>query len=230
MEIVLAIVIDLLLLGIVALGIYAGIKDGFIKMAAKSFKNIFALIFAYFCCAPFAQFVVSPIIRTPINGLVSDFMYKNMPDVDPTTAANELPTVLKMLASAFGVEVAGEAANGSTYIDTLASTMSEPVVGFIAIIISAIALFFIGKLLFTFVFFLLNKFCAAGLLGKINKALGMVFGAFTFLVTACGVAALISIAFNLPVFDGNELISGFEGGFVYQFFNTFNPIELLLSF
>ena len=230
MDIVLTIIIDLLLLGIVALGVYSGIKDGFVKMAARSFKTMFSIIFAYLCCAPFAEFVVSPIIRGPINGLVSDFMYKNMPNVDPTTAASELPTLLKALASSFGVEIAGEATAGATYIDTLSSTMSEPVVGCIAIIISAIALFFIGKLLFTFVFFLLNKFCEAGFLGKINKVLGMVFGAFTFLITACGTATLVSIIFNLPVFEGNALIAGFEGGFVYKFFNTFNPIELLLSF
>ena len=230
MDLVLVIFIDLLLLGIVALGVYAGIKDGFVKMASKSFKTMFSLVFAYLFCAPFAEFVVSPIIRTPVNGFVSDFMYKNMPNVDPTTASSELPTILRALAAMFGVEVAGEAATGSTYIETLAATMSEPVVGFVAIIVSAIALFFIGKLLFTFVFFLLNKFCEAGLLGKINKALGMVFGAFMFLISACGVAAFISIVFNLPVFEGSELISGFEGGYVYKFFNTFNPIELLLSF
>ena len=230
MDLVIAIIIDVLLLGIVVLGVYAGIKDGFVKMAEKSFKTMFSIMFAYFLCAPFAEFVVSPLIRTPVNSFVSGFMFKNMPNVDPTTAVNELPTLLKTLASIFGVEVAGEAATGSTYIDTLASTMSEPVVGLIAIVISAIALFFIGKLVFTLIFFLLNKFCAAGLLGKINKVLGMAFGAFTFLITACGVATLISIVFNLPVFEGNELISGFEGGYVYKFFNTFNPIELLLSF
>ena len=230
MNIVLAIIIDVILLGIIAFGVYYGIKKGFVKMASKPFKNAFSVIFAYACCTPFAQHVISPIIRAPINGYVSDFMYKNMPNVDPASAASELPTLLKIAAAAFGVGIADEAADGSNYIDTLVSTMSEPVVGFIAIFISAIALFFIGRLLFTFVFYLLDKFCEGGLLGKINKTLGTVFGAFTFVLSAWGLAVFISVIFHLPVFDSNELISGFEGGLVYKFFNTFNPIELLLSF
>ncbi len=227
---ILAIIIDLVLIGIIGFGIYYGVTKGFVFMAAKPFKTVFAIIFAYTSATWFAELIVSPVIGAPIKGYVSDFLYTNLPNITPTTAPDELPTLLKMAAAAFGVDFASAAVDGTSYIDTLVATLSDPVIGVISIIFSAIALFFIGKLIFSLALFLLNKFCNAGLLGKINKILGIVFGAFVFVLISWGVAVLISVIFHLPVFDSNELISGFEGGLIYKFFNFMNPIVLLLSF
>ena len=227
---ILAIFIDLLLLGVIAFGVYYGITKGFVSMAVKPFKTAASIAFAYVCCPWFADLIVAPIIKAPITGYVSDFMYKNMSGVTPETAAGELPTLLKMAAAAFNVNITDGAMSSENYLDTLVNTVTTPVVNVIAIVVSAIALFFIGRLLFNLAFFLLNKFCNAGLLGKINKTLGMIFGIFIFVLISWGLAVVLSLIFNLPVFDGNEMISSFEGFILYRFFNAFNPLELLLSF
>lgn len=227
---ILAVAIDLLLLGIIAYGVYYGIKKGFVKIAEKPMKTSLSLILAYTCCRGFGMWVIAPLVRGPITGYISDFMYRNMPNVTPETAAEDLPTLLKMAAAAFDIEISSAAASGKSYIDTLITTLAEPVVGFVAVVVGAIALFFIGKLLFTLAFYLLNKFCSKGLLGKINKILGIIFGIFMFILTSWGVAVAISILFNLPMFSDFELLSEFRGGLLYRFFNTFNPIELMLRF
>ena len=227
---VLAILVDLLLLGIIAYGVYYGIKIGFVKMAEKPMKNVLSLVLAYTCSRSFGAWIIAPLVRGPITGYIGDFLYKNVPNITPETAAEDLPTILKMAAAAFDIEISNGAESGKTYLDTLISTLAEPVVGFVSVIIGAIALFFIVKLLFTLGFYLLNKFCNKGLLGKINKVLGIIFGVFMFILTSWGVAVLISIIFHLPMFDGVELISEFKGGLAYRFFNTFNPIELMLRF
>ena len=225
----LAIIVDLVLLGIIGLGVYYGISKGFVTMAAKPFKTFFALIVAYTCSSWFAKLIVVPIVRAPITGYVSDFLYKNIPNVSPDTAAEELPTLLKMAAAAFGVNYQGEI-DGKSYLDTLCTTLSAPVVNLVSIIISAIALFFIGKLLFSLALFLLNKFCENGVLEKVNKVLGIVFGSFIFVIVAWAIAVLLSVIFHLPAFDSNEAVSGFEGFLVYRLLNAFNPIVILLSF
>lgn len=227
---ILSIIIDLILLGIIAYGIYYGIKKGFVKIAEKPVKTVASLVLAYTCCKGFGSLIVAPLIRGPITGYIGDFMYRNMPNITPGTAIDDLPTLLKIAAAAFNINVTPGADAGVAYVDTLVATLAEPVVGFISVIIAAIALFFIGKLLFTLAFYLLNKFCNEGLLGKINKILGIVFGTFMFVLTSWGVAVFISVVFHLPMFNGVELISGFNGGLVYRFFNAFNPIVLLLSF
>ena len=226
----LAIVVDLILIGIIAYGIYYGIKKGFVSIASKPIKTVASIVLAYTCCSGFGQWVIAPLIRAPITGYISDFMYRNMPGVSPESAATELPTLLKIAAAAFNIEIATEEQSGASYLETLVGTLAEPVVGFISVILAAIALFFIGKLLFTLAFYLLNKFCNEGLLGKINKILGIVFGAFMFVLTSWGIAVAISVFAHLPIFNSVEFISGFEGGLLYRFFNAFNPIELLLSF
>ncbi len=227
---ILAIFVDLLLLGIIAFGVYYGVTKGFVSMAVRPFKTVASLAFAYFCCPWFSDLVVAPIIRAPITGYVSDFMYKNMSGVTPETAAGELPTLLKMAAAAFNVNIGEGAVSSENYLDALIGTVTDPVVNVISVAISAIVLFLLGRLLFNLAFFLLNKFCNAGLLGKINKTLGMIFGIFIFVLISWGLAVLLSLIFNLSVFDGNELISSFEGFILYKFFNAFNPLELLLSF
>ncbi len=225
----LAVLIDLVLIGIIGFGIYYGVKKGFVYMAAKPFKIVFAILFAYAFCGLFSNLVVEPIIGAPIKGYISDFLYTNLPNITPTTAPDQLPTLLKMAAGMAGLDFSA-AADGTNYVDTLVSALSDPVIGFVAVLISAIALFFLGKFVFSISITLLNKFCEAGLLGKINKILGIVFGSFVFILISWGLAVILSVFFHLPIFEGNELIWGFKGGLVFRLFNFMNPIVLLLSF
>ncbi len=225
----LAIIIDLVLAAIIGFGIFYGVKKGFVRMAAKPFKTVFAIILAYTCCSWFADLIVAPIIGAPIKGYISDFLNTNLPNITPTTAPEDLPTLLKMAAGLAGIKFS-DTGDGADYVNVLINNLSDPIVGIIAVVISAIALFFIGKLIFSGALFLLDKFCNAGLLGKINKILGIVFGSFVFILISWGIAVLLSVIFHLPVFESNELIWGFEGGLLYRFFNYMNPIVLLLSF
>ncbi len=230
MNIVLAIVIDLLLLGIIGFGVFYGYKKGIVKMAAEPFRPVFAFIFAYLCAGWFADLIVAPVIGAPIRGYISDFLYTNLPGITPTTAFEELPTLLKMAAGLAGVDFSAPA-DGVSYIDTLVTSLSDPAISVIALVISAIALFFIGKILFTLALKLVDKFFKKdGLIGKTNITLGAVFGGLIFLLISWGAAVLLSVIFHLPVFEENELIWSFDGGPLYWLFNAVNPIVLLLSF
>ena len=74
---ILSIIVDLLLLGIIAYGIYYGIKKGFVKLAERPVKTVASLVLAYTCCGGFGALIVSPLIRGPITGYIGDFLYKN---------------------------------------------------------------------------------------------------------------------------------------------------------
>ena len=227
---VLAILIDLILIGIIGYGIYYGLKKGFVTIAEKPVKVVASLTLAYTCCSGFGKLLIAPLIKAPISGYISDVIYKNIPNISPETSVDELPTLIKMAVAAFNVDLGGQDAGGGSYIEHIVDLITNPVVNLISVVLGFIALFFIGKLLFTLAFYLLNKFCNAGLLGKVNKVLGIVFGVLMFVFAAWGVAVVLSVIFHLPMFDSVELISGFKGGLMYRFFNNFNPIVLLLSF
>jgi hypothetical protein len=69
-----------------------------------------------------------------------------------------------------------------------------------------------------------------GAFGALNKAAGFLFGAAFSTLLAWGVAVVFEYVIHLPTFASAEWAMNFDGGFVYDFFNTYNPIELLLSF
>lgn len=225
------VVIEILLVAIIVFGTVFGVKKGFIEITAKPVKFIAALILAFNLCASIAEAIIAPMLYNPVVNYISEFMYENCASLTAENAAEELPTLLKIAAAIFNIDIAEAAASGtSTVIDNIIDALTAPVINVIAIIFSFIIVYFLAKLLLTLAIWLVNFLCKGGIIGAVNKILGFVFGALLSVIIAWAVAVLLDLIFHLPAFEGSELIANFEGGFFYRFFNTYNPIELLLSF
>lgn len=225
------IIIDLILCAIIAIGIVFGIKRGFIKLTAKPVKFVCALIIAFSFCSGFASAFVTPMIEAPISNYVRDFLYENCSALTSENIGEELPTLIKIAAATFGVDVNEVASNaGGEIVEAIVLNLTGPVVSVISTVLSFVGLYIISKILLNIAFWLLNLLFSGGVFGLLNKILGCVFGTALSVLLAWGIAVVLEIVFHLPVFEGNEMIASFEGGYVYKFFNTYNPIELLLSF
>ena len=225
------IVVDIILAAIFVVFAAIGIKCGFIKLAAKPVKFVLAIVLAFNLCQEVATTIVTPIIDEPITNYVSDFLYSNCSDLVGENLADKLPTLLKLAATYAGVDVNSLiGASGSDVINAIVVNLIAPVIDFIAVVIAFFGLYILSKVALWIVFGFINLMFKRGILGVLNRALGFVFFGFLGIVVAWGVAVITELVIHVPAFADNAMLSTFEGGFVYKFFNTYNPMELLLSF
>jgi hypothetical protein len=76
----------------------------------------------------------------------------------------------------------------------------------------------------------LNSVFEHGILGVCNKILGFVFcGSIAFII-AWMFVLLFSYCINIPFVADMAWASGFDGGFLYDFFKRMSPLDILLSF
>lgn len=225
------VIIDILLCAIIVIGTIFCVKKGFVEIAAKPVKFIASLILAFNLCAGVAEAIIAPMLYNPVVNYISEFMYENCSSITVENAADELPTILKIAAAIFNIDISEAAANGgAAIIDNIINALAAPVINVIAVIFSFVIVYFLAKLLLTLAIWIINLLCSGGIIGAVNKILGFVFGAFLSVIVAWATAVILDVIFHLPAFETSELISNFEGGVFYRFFNTYNPIELLLSF
>ena len=224
-------IVDAVLVLVIFFGAVLGYKRGFIGFVAKPLKFVLSLGLSFGCAGRFASSTVTPIIEAPATNYVKDFLYTNCQGITAQNVNEELPTMLKIVAAAFNVDVdkvASEAAG--TVVDALADKLTAPVIGVISIVIAFVALLIIFNVALSVAIGIIKMLFNNGALGFLNKGLGLVFGfAFSFVV-AWVLAVGFDFAIHLPALAENALVQSFEGGVIYKFLNEYNPIELLLSF
>ena len=221
-----SIFVEIILWAIIIVGVALGVKAGFISMAAKPVKLILSLVLAFALCASFATAVVTPIIEQPITNYIYEFLLENCPELNIDNVTEELPTVLKMAAGMYGIDVEEIVAQnaGRDIIAEITAVLAEPVISIFATIISFVVLYFVFKLVVTIALALVDLIFSNGVFGALNKVLGGVSGAIISFAAAWAVAVLVEFLFHI---NGNGIENA---GILYTFFNTYSPIELLLSF
>ena len=224
------IIIDLILCVIMAASLAIGLRVGFVRIAAKPVKFVLALVIAISVCSTVAESFIAPTIGQPIASYVSDFLYENCATITAENASDELPTLLKIAAAVFGIDVTEVASGATSVIDSIAESLTAPVVHVVSIVASFFLCYFVLKLIIGLALLIINKIFEIGVFGVFNKMLGVVFSGALGFVAAWAVAVILEFVFKLPALESNAVISGFEGGAIYRFFNTYNPMELLLSF
>ncbi len=228
---VLTIIIDILLLGMIGFGIFWGIKNGFISAIAKPVKFFASLLFAILLSSVAATAIIEPMIEVPLTGQISDYLVEKCDDITPDNAKDKVPTVLKFAAGVVNVDLE-EIEGGTTeeYITALVETLAHPVVHLFATIIAFILLYFIFKLIFSLLLWLTNLMFKKGVVGVVNKIFGAVATTAFAMVVAWGFVSVFDYFINLSFIAENSWAMNFNGGFLYDFFKSVSPIDLLLSF
>ena len=226
------IIVDVAILLIILIGLILGIKRGFVKTVAKPVKVVLALVIAISFSSSIAESFVEPRIREPISNQMEEYVLENCDDINSENINEELPTVLKIAASLFEIdidEIAGEE-DGDTIVERIIKSLISPTIHVISLIITFIILYFLSGIALSIALWILNSMVDNGVIGVFNRILGAVFSTALAFVIAWAAASLFTYVINLPSISVHEWASDFEGGFIYKFFNTLNPIELLLSF
>lgn len=218
-------IIEIILWALIAAGVVLGAKNGFIHMAAKPVKLVLALILAFSFSAAVAEELIIPMIEQPITNYIYDLLVKNCPDLNIETIANDLPLILKLAAAMYGInieEIVAENA-GRDIIAEITATLAEPVINIVSVVVSFVVIFVVSTILIAIVIKVLDLIFSEGIFGVINKILGGAAGVVLSLAIAWAVAFLAELIFHIKA-DGKETL-----GILYDFFNTYNPIDLLLS-
>ena len=217
-------IVDAVIVILIIVGMVCGIKRGFVKTVATPVKFVASIAFAFDVCDKISVNFIEPFIKSPLANQLRDFMYEKCNDLTAENVSTELPTLLKMSAGIFGVdveEVAQSSVNG--VLDSIINSLTDPIVHIVGVVVSFILAYIVAKIVLALIVVLINAILSVGPLGIINKALGFVFGS----------AFSVIIAWGLVV--GAEFVMGFigygfDGGVIYEFFRGFNPLDLLLSF
>ena len=227
---ILNIIVDLVLVGILVVGVIIGLTKGFVKVVAKPLKAIFSLVFALAFARAFGAWVVEPIIGEPIFNWISTTIYENCANLSQDVSIDQLPTLIKYAASLSGVDLNAFVGSSEDVISSLVTELALPLVGIISTAIAFVLLVVIARLALIVVFAIVNKVCEMGALKVVNRILGCIVCALFAVFAAWGVVSLFGFVISLPTLADNELVRDFTGGFIYNLFDKYSPIGLLLSF
>jgi uncharacterized membrane protein required for colicin V production len=222
------IIIDALIVVVVLLGIFLGIKLGFVKLIAKPIKFCLSVAISAWLCNPIAKNILVPLIGAPISNQIKSYLIQNYPNLTPETALEELPSILKVAAMFLDIDVSS--LSPETIIESVVDSLALPIIYIISLVLTFVVLYFVSKLLLSLLLSLLNSVFDDGFLSLPNKILGCIFNTFASLALVWILTVGFEFVIHLPIFEGYAWVQEFNGGFIYSFFKSLNPVDLLLSF
>lgn len=223
------VIVDIVLCLIIIIGAIVGIKRGFIATVAGPVKLIACIVISIGLSTTVANAVVQPIIEEPLTNQISDYLVEKFDDASADTGEIETPTVLKLAAAVLDIDIEGIDTNAD-YADALVEKLAVPVIHAIAVVISFILLYVVSRLLLSIIFKILNSAFDGGAVGVLNRLLGCVLSTVMSVLIAWLATSLFDFITHIPSISSAAWISEFDGGYIYEFFKNFSPIDLLLSF
>lgn len=219
------ILIDVILLTILGVGIFLGIKKGFIMALSKPIKICMAIFLAISLCSVVASGIIQPIIEESVTGQVAAYITENAADF---IEEGDIPTLIKLAAELNGVDISVE--NFNDTVTAVVTKIAVPVVHFISVIIAFVLVYAVSRLLLWPTFIMIDKATSDGLIGRVNKTLGCIFGLLVATLTAWFLVCLFDFFLGLSFMENREWVLNFRGGFIYGFFSSLSPVAVLLSF
>ena len=169
-------------------------------------------------------------VSEPVTNQISSFLYENCESITPENLIESLPTLVKMAAAIVGINVEELAAEGEDIIASIVETLAAPIVHIFAVAVSFVILYFLSLLLLSIAFWFVDLLFKKGTLGVLNKILGFVTSLLVAIFIAWGIVSVFEYVIHVPSLADSNFTAEFTGGWVYNLFKRYNPIEILLSF
>ena len=222
---------DAVLVLFVLIGAFLGYRHGFIRTVAKPVKVIIALVLAFTLCTSLADAWLQPIVQAPIERELTVFLQERCANITAENAVEALPTVLKMAAGMFGINVSTlTEGDVDTIIGNVVTALAEPLAHLIALIGAFLIIYLLAKLLLSVGVSILHSLFSSGLLGVANRLVGLLVNTVLFLLIAWGAVALADGILSTPSLSDNTLVQSIQGAFFYRLLSENGPLDLLLSF
>lgn len=209
------IVIDVVILGILALSIYMGYKKGLVNMIFKIITFFLALIIAFVICVPVTNFVVN---NTQIDEKISDAITAGLIDEEDEINTEELNTseVVEKYITSYTDEIKNEG------IEHVAKEISVVVVK----VIVFVAIFAVARVGLFFVKIFANILTALPLIKEFNKTGGLIYGIIRGFIIVWAILALASIL--MPVMETAVIAEGIEKSLITKVLYDYNILLMIL--
>lgn len=223
---------DIILVGILVAGAIMGIRNGFIDTIARPVKFVAAIALALSLASVVGSGIIEPIIGPAISHKLSSILIEEYSEITAANANESLPTLIKFAASMCGVDIEGvaSAADGALVIEAIVDAVTAPVVEIMGVIFGFVLVYFLAKILLSFLMVLINTVVNNGIAGAVNRTLGCVFTLFLAFIVAWAFTGFMEFMLNIPAIAKANWVENFTGGIFYNFFRSFTPLDLLLSF
>lgn len=223
------IVVDIFLGILLLIGVFWGLKKGFVKAIAKPAKFILALLIAISLSSLVGERMVKPMVQKPIVNKLSDSLTakieKGIEDTD------DLPTLVKIAAELADVDInsLSEGHAMEEMVDAILVAVTDPILNLISSIIAFVLLFILLKIILGLVFAFINSIIDNSPVGSVNRALGSVLMAVFMFMVAWLLCMTSDIILNIPAVSRTEAAQQFTGGWLYNLFRRLSPIDMMLG-
>lgn len=223
------VIFDLVLIALIVIGSIVGAKRGFIATVAKPVKFVLSIFLAFTLDDFVADKLVKPIISSPINSKLSSFLLEKYSTITAATS-RDLPLLVRIAAAMADIDPLYIEAEGENYIIQLVDKITDPVITILALIIAWILLYIVLRIVLSLVLKLVNSMVKDGVVGVANRITGcIVTTVLAFAISWC-VVSVSDFVFHTEALQSVGWIAEFKGGFLYDFYKSVSPLELLLSF
>ena len=213
------IIVDIVLVLLLLLGGFIGYKKGLIRSLRRPIRLFGGIILSFSLCNTVSVGIIEPIVKEPIATKVQEYVFEHFMN------GGEYPTIVRISAAIMDVDL-----SNTESVEQIINSVLDPTVHFISVIIAFVLIYILSKLLLSLVVSLLALVFDKTILSVPNKIVGCIFCAFaTFVFIWMGVSATDFIV-KLPMFEGTSFAANFTGGPIFNFFLSFSPLDLLLSF
>lgn len=196
-----ALIIDLIILGIIALCTFIGYKQGLIKVAIKLVATILAIVIALILYKPISSFIID---NTQIdNQIQTTITNKLLPDNN-----TEESTILD--TSSLPDLIISSTENT---VNSISEVISVKLIELVVLII----IYLITKIVLRFITVLADLIAKLPILKQINKLGGTIYGVFHGLILVFAIFAVISLV--APMIGDNFMQSineSYVGSFLYN--------------
>ena len=212
--------LDFILIAVVLIGGLLGYKKGFFGSITKPIKFLASISLTILISSPIINAWTRPLFVGKVSAWIEKSILEACAGGSVDISSDKMPVVLKLMAQMVNADVSSLPENATTdeIISLISNQLALPIGNLIAVIVTYLALFILLMILLTVLIALLDTVFTKGVLGKINKGLGVLLGAVVATVTACVIANIVGI-FSADAVSGT----------VTQFFKNINPFSMIMK-
>ena len=210
--------LDIVLVLIFLIGMFIGWAKGFFAIITKPIKVILAAVLTYLTAGSLIEGWTGPYFKTLLADKINVFLLEKCPDLAASQSNDALPSILKLAAKIFEVDISAASGSGADLISEVSSMLSDPLGSLVATVVTYVAGFFVILILLSLLISLFSIIFRSGVLRIIDSSAGLVLMAGVSFMLSCLVATVVA-----------NVAPDFAGGVVFVFFRDFDPIGKLLS-
>lgn len=221
LTVVLEVAIILIFLGLSL----TGYKNGLFKMAAKPAKAVISLLVSFLFYSWVGEKIIAPLIASPTKSYLSEYLSLKCPELCDLPA---LPKIIKISAAIFDLPLLTDEGGKWTSIQII-EILAAPLILTVSRIIAFVLLLIVTRLVLGLVIRLISRLFNLGILGQINRILGVLLSGFLGVIATWIFVITFDYLLRLGNSEGWFSVTDFRSGPLYRLFLELSPLKIIFK-